>query len=256
MLYRLFFRDGAGHPLTLSGHKLIEDNAGFDVWRDTTTLFTRVLRGHVDEPARRGRRGRRLRRAAHPGARLRAPAHHLPRPPRARCSSSGPSSSASSPRPTCGRDGGRMPRRKGKRLQAASEAGRKPSGRTHLLGALAGARRARRVRRRADAGSGGSACCRSAARRRPRTRRSTRCERSLMVIREGYAVSRTRENSLFNMLASFSVTFGVTRGITWHIREHGGLGPIQNVVVGHAPHPPLPAGRHHRPHRRRRGDRR
>jgi hypothetical protein len=49
MLYRLFFRDGAGHPLTLSGYKLIEDNAGFDVWKDTTTLFTRVLRGHVDE---------------------------------------------------------------------------------------------------------------------------------------------------------------------------------------------------------------
>ena len=49
MLYRLFFRDGAGHPLTLSGHKLIENNAGFDVWRDTTTLFTRVLRGHVPQ---------------------------------------------------------------------------------------------------------------------------------------------------------------------------------------------------------------
>jgi cholesterol oxidase len=54
MLYRLFFRDGAGHPLTLSGHKLIEDNAGFDVWRDTTTLFTRVLRGHVDEAGEAG----------------------------------------------------------------------------------------------------------------------------------------------------------------------------------------------------------
>jgi cholesterol oxidase len=54
MLYRLFFRDGAGHPLTLSGYKLIEDNAGFDVWRDTTTLFTRVLRGHVDEPGEAG----------------------------------------------------------------------------------------------------------------------------------------------------------------------------------------------------------
>ena len=49
MLYRLFFRDGAGHPLTLSGYKLIENNAGFDVWKDTTTLFTRVLRGHVQE---------------------------------------------------------------------------------------------------------------------------------------------------------------------------------------------------------------
>ena len=49
MLYRLFFRDGSGHPLTLSGYKLIENNAGFDVWKDTTTLFTRVLRGHVAE---------------------------------------------------------------------------------------------------------------------------------------------------------------------------------------------------------------
>jgi hypothetical protein len=51
MLYRLYFRDGTGHPLTLSGHKLIKDDAGFDVWKDTTTLFTRVLRGHVDEQA-------------------------------------------------------------------------------------------------------------------------------------------------------------------------------------------------------------
>jgi hypothetical protein len=49
MLYRLFFRDGAGHPVTLSGHKLIKNDAGFDVWRDTTTLFTRILRGHVHE---------------------------------------------------------------------------------------------------------------------------------------------------------------------------------------------------------------
>jgi hypothetical protein len=47
MLYRLFFRDGVGHPLTLSGYKLVKDDAGFDVWRDTTTLFTRVYRGHV-----------------------------------------------------------------------------------------------------------------------------------------------------------------------------------------------------------------
>jgi hypothetical protein len=54
MLYRLFFRDGAGHPLTLSGHKLVKNDAGFDVWRDTTTLFTRVLRGHVGEPDEAG----------------------------------------------------------------------------------------------------------------------------------------------------------------------------------------------------------
>jgi hypothetical protein len=49
MLYRLFFRDGSGHPLTLAGFKLVKDDAGFDVWKDTTTLFTRVLRGHVQE---------------------------------------------------------------------------------------------------------------------------------------------------------------------------------------------------------------
>jgi hypothetical protein len=54
MLYRLFFRDGTGHPLTLSGHKLVKDDAGFDVWKDTTTLFTRVLRGHVDDQGEAG----------------------------------------------------------------------------------------------------------------------------------------------------------------------------------------------------------
>src|SRR5919204_142810 len=48
MLYRLWFRDGVGHPLTLSGYKLVRDDAGFDVWRDTTTLFPRVVRGHVE----------------------------------------------------------------------------------------------------------------------------------------------------------------------------------------------------------------
>jgi cholesterol oxidase len=49
MLYRLWFRDGAGHPLTMTGFKLVKNDAGFDVWKDTTTLFTRVLGGHVDE---------------------------------------------------------------------------------------------------------------------------------------------------------------------------------------------------------------
>jgi hypothetical protein len=49
MLYRLWFRDGVGHPLTLTGFKLVENDAGFDLWKDTTTLFTRVLEGHVEE---------------------------------------------------------------------------------------------------------------------------------------------------------------------------------------------------------------
>ena len=47
MLYRLYFQDGAGHPLTVSGLKVIRNDPHFDVWHDTTTLFTRILRGHV-----------------------------------------------------------------------------------------------------------------------------------------------------------------------------------------------------------------
>ncbi len=49
MLYRLWFRDGVGHPVTMTGYKLVKDDAGFDIWKDTTTLFTRVLQGHVPE---------------------------------------------------------------------------------------------------------------------------------------------------------------------------------------------------------------
>jgi len=48
MLYRLYCRDGAGQPITLSGFKDIKDDPGFDLWSDTTTLFTRILRGQVD----------------------------------------------------------------------------------------------------------------------------------------------------------------------------------------------------------------
>lgn len=49
MLYRLHFADQNGHPLTLTGFKVVEDDEGVDnVWADTSTLFTRVLGGHVD----------------------------------------------------------------------------------------------------------------------------------------------------------------------------------------------------------------
>lgn len=47
MRYRLWFRDAAGHPLTLVGFKDVSDDAGFDVWSDTSTLYTRILAGHV-----------------------------------------------------------------------------------------------------------------------------------------------------------------------------------------------------------------
>lgn len=48
MLYRLYFADPTGAPLTLSGHKNVKDDPGFDVWADTTTLFTTIFKGHVD----------------------------------------------------------------------------------------------------------------------------------------------------------------------------------------------------------------
>jgi len=48
MLYRLHFHDNEGHPLTLSGYKEITDDPGADLWSDTTTMFTRVLQGHIE----------------------------------------------------------------------------------------------------------------------------------------------------------------------------------------------------------------
>ncbi|MGI8683991.1 MAG: hypothetical protein ACR2MO_02625 [Acidimicrobiales bacterium] len=47
MYYRLFFTDPTDHPLTMSGYKDVHDDAGFDVWSDTSTLYIRLLRGHV-----------------------------------------------------------------------------------------------------------------------------------------------------------------------------------------------------------------
>jgi hypothetical protein len=121
--------------------------------------------------------------------------------------------------------------RKDKRLKQAKQAGSKPTGRTHVLGILAG---------------GAVITVMGAELTRvwrlgmlPRSRqiaseedRKAKPLEALAVLREGYAVSRTRENSLFNMLASFTVAFGITRGITWTIRTKGGIGPIKDVVVG------------------------
>ena len=56
MLYRLFFRDGAGHPVTLTGYKVIRNDPSADAWSDTTTLYTRVLQGHVSEADERDAR--------------------------------------------------------------------------------------------------------------------------------------------------------------------------------------------------------
>lgn len=124
-----------------------------------------------------------------------------------------------------------MSRRKDRRLKQAQEAGRGTSGRTQVLGVLA---------------AGAVITVMGAELTRvwrlgmlPRSRQITSEEErkpkpleAVAVLREGYAVSRTRENALFNMLASFTVAFGITRGITWTIRTKGGIGPIKDVVVG------------------------
>ncbi|MDQ3656748.1 MAG: patatin-like phospholipase family protein [Chloroflexota bacterium] len=48
MRYRLPFRDAVGHPLTLTGFKTVENDAGFDLWRDTTTLAVQIQGGHSE----------------------------------------------------------------------------------------------------------------------------------------------------------------------------------------------------------------
>ncbi len=47
MRYLLHVVDSAGHPLTLAGRKEVYDDPGVDLWSDTTTLYVRLLRGHV-----------------------------------------------------------------------------------------------------------------------------------------------------------------------------------------------------------------
>ncbi len=52
MLYRLWLTGPGGNPMTFVGTKHVRDEGGLDVWRDTSTLYVRVLDGHV-EPGRR-----------------------------------------------------------------------------------------------------------------------------------------------------------------------------------------------------------
>ena len=47
MLYRLYFSDANGHPLTLAGYKDVHPGPITKVWPDTSTLYVRVLSGHV-----------------------------------------------------------------------------------------------------------------------------------------------------------------------------------------------------------------
>jgi cholesterol oxidase len=47
MLYRLYFADATGRPLTLAGFKDVRPGPLTAVWPETSTLYTRILDGHV-----------------------------------------------------------------------------------------------------------------------------------------------------------------------------------------------------------------
>jgi cholesterol oxidase len=47
MRYRLWLRDISGAEVTMSGVKNVRDDPGLDVWRDTSTLYITLLKGHV-----------------------------------------------------------------------------------------------------------------------------------------------------------------------------------------------------------------
>ncbi|MFD0854812.1 FAD-dependent oxidoreductase, partial [Actinomadura adrarensis] len=49
MKYRLFFADERGRPCTLTGQKNVLHGPPTRIWPDTSTLYTRILEGHVEE---------------------------------------------------------------------------------------------------------------------------------------------------------------------------------------------------------------
>jgi hypothetical protein len=51
MDYRLHVRDAAGRPVTFVGFKEVRDERFHDPWADTSTLFSRLYAGHLDEGA-------------------------------------------------------------------------------------------------------------------------------------------------------------------------------------------------------------
>jgi hypothetical protein len=108
----------------------------------------------------------------------------------------------------------------------------RPSGRTTLLGGLAGSAvvtvfgaelvrvwRLGTLPRGRDESAAGPAA-------------RNRVSEALVTLRQGFSVSRSREDPFFNMLFGFTLSFASSRGITWWLRERGGVGPLRNVVVG------------------------
>ncbi len=55
MLYRLWLTGPGGNPMTFTGTKEVRDEAGLDLWRDTSTLFVTVREGHEPPGSDEGR---------------------------------------------------------------------------------------------------------------------------------------------------------------------------------------------------------
>jgi hypothetical protein len=60
---------------------------------------------------------------------------------------------------------------------------------------------------------------------------STATLETLAVVREGYRSASTRENAVFNLLVSFTATFGITRASTALIRSGKGYGVFRNLTI-------------------------
>ena len=55
---------------------------------------------------------------------------------------------------------------------------------------------------------------------------------TVAVALSGYRDTPRRENALFNLLASFSASFSLARGITYLLRRKERVGPFRNVRIG------------------------
>ena len=60
---------------------------------------------------------------------------------------------------------------------------------------------------------------------------STATLETIAVVREGYRATSDRENAVFNLLVSFTATFGITRASTALIRAGKGYGSFRDLTV-------------------------
>jgi hypothetical protein len=67
--------------------------------------------------------------------------------------------------------------------------------------------------------------------RHPDEQPSETIREAVDIVAAGYRSGTPRENALFNLLAAFSVTFGLARLSTYSIRRRGTLGPFRNLRV-------------------------